>query len=121
MSFTERGQQCNAMQCRGEAGTGQIACVSMCVSVFFFFFFAHMHELLFVPSAILAPVQPVCVLHTVRLNGGLRGPDLRSHRPPLAQTHRPGSASVLACKKECALGSMYACVCVCVCACAFAG
>lgn len=50
-----------------------------------------MHELLFVPSAILASVLPVRAAYCTA-EWGLRGPDLRSHHPPLACTHSSGNS-----------------------------
>lgn len=72
-----------------------------------------MHELLFVPSAILASVLPVHAAYCTA-EWGLRGPDLRSHHPPLACTHSSGN-SLCFCLQVRMLMCVFTYLCVCVC------
>lgn len=72
-----------------------------------------MHELLFVPSAILASVLPVRAAYCTA-EWGLRGPDLRSHHPPLACTDSSGN-SLCFCLQVRMLMCVFTYLCVCVC------
>ena len=112
------------MQCRCKAGTGQIAYVSMCVSVFFcFFLFAHMHELLSSVCHSGPCAADVCAAHcTAEWGTAWAWPAIS---PPTTRTDTQAGlclcfslqervcARVYVCMRVC----VFVCVCVCVCVC----
>ena len=105
------------MQCRGEAGTGQIACVSMCVSVFFFFFCTHARAALCSVCHSGPCAAGVCAAHcTAEWGTAWAWPAIS---PPTTRTDTQAGLCLCFSLQERVCARVYVCmrVCVCVCVC----